>query len=165
MRRGSWVEGMGLLLCSVIYLVYSGVKRKSVWIMQYFDAKKSYLFRKITAGTEENTGWNSNQRHTSYGAETLTTTTRISRQWISVWRFFFLFFFFFFPTGSMHTVRVQLKNVACTVVHSIEGGAGFLLLGRHSLYAAVFSRTIGLRPCRHYRQTWREIWNYTRNWA
>ena len=64
----------------IIYLVYSGVKRKTVLIMQYFDAKKLYLLRKSTARTEEYTAWNSNRRHTSYRAETLTTTTRISRQ-------------------------------------------------------------------------------------
>jgi hypothetical protein len=36
-------------------------------------------------------------------------------------------------------VRVELSSVAWAVVHSIEGGAGFFLLGRHSLYTAVFS--------------------------
>jgi len=40
---------------------------------------------------------------------------------------------------AIHTVRVELMSVACAVVHSIEGGAGFFLLGRHSLYTALFT--------------------------
>jgi hypothetical protein len=44
-----------------------------------------------------------------------------------------------FFTGSIHTVRVELMNVACAVVHSFEGGEGFFLLGRHSLYSAEFN--------------------------
>jgi len=34
------MEGMGLLLYSIIYLVYAGFKRKTVRIMHYFDANK-----------------------------------------------------------------------------------------------------------------------------
>jgi len=34
------MEGMSLLLYNIIYLVYAGVKRKTVRIMQYSDANK-----------------------------------------------------------------------------------------------------------------------------
>jgi len=39
-----------------------------------------------------------------------------------------------FFTSSIHTVGVELLNVACAVVHSIDGGAGFFLLGTRSFY-------------------------------
>ena len=69
------------------------------------------LFSKFTAGTEENTGWNSNQRHISYEAETLTNTTRISRQWISVLSVFF---------HRFHThceSRIHESGLRCSAFH------------------------------------------------